>query len=225
VTQLFTFGKTPIYFGNKYEAEAHYDWGLMVCLLGHSFAPSGAPVKVGKATLDRYPSLTPLADFQPSPFMTVDWPDGGVPPFQRKWWEGLRKALEEVKGDVVIFCQGGHGRTGTAASILAGMEGLTKKGCPVRWVRKHYCTKAVETTAQINYISEILGIKVKEQGSYVTAKAAQASTSTPAKGAEGSSTQGSLNVAGQEWVRDPHTGLMMRKGELDQDWNGSHWEV
>ena len=61
--------------------------------------------------------------------------------------------LENKK--VGLFCLGGHGRTGYVAAGILGQEGYAD---PIKYLREHYCSKAVETNAQIKAISEYLGI-------------------------------------------------------------------
>ena len=54
---------------------------------------------------------------------------------------------------VGIFCQGGHGRTGYVASVILGKLGVED---PIRFLRKHYCKKAVESNIQIEHIAKVL---------------------------------------------------------------------
>ena len=71
--------------------------------------------------------------------------------------------LEEVVGKILnrltrekkvgVFCMGGHGRTGYLVSIVLG-----KCGCedPIQYLRKHYCTQAVESNGQVRHIADVL---------------------------------------------------------------------
>jgi hypothetical protein len=94
--------------------------------------------------------------------LEISWPDFGVPRRTGTWWELLADTLLAYEGVVGICCTGGHGRTGTALSILVVLMGaLGKKECPVKWVRKHYCGRAVENQAQADYIEEMSGRKIK----------------------------------------------------------------
>lgn len=94
--------------------------------------------------------------YEPTPEMIVDWPDFGIPTMDRRWWLRLNAALAKIDGDVILHCQGGHGRTGTAASILAAMNGWAGTDrCPVEWLRSVYCDKAVECKEQIDYIADM----------------------------------------------------------------------
>lgn len=97
----------------------------------------------------------------------IDWHDYGVPALSRGFWESIVVALKRIcrekggKLDVLCCCIGGHGRTGTALSILASLFGVVPDGiCPVTYVRDHYCKKAVESDSQISYVQKITGVKV-----------------------------------------------------------------
>ena len=63
---------------------------------------------------------------------------------------------------VLIFCTGGHGRTGTlAASLIAKFEPNIDD--PIVAVRERYCEHAVESAAQREAIYEILGRELPEK--------------------------------------------------------------
>lgn len=101
---------------------------------------------------------------KPTPQISVDWPDYGTPNLRRSWWVRLSAALSNIDGDVIFHCVGGHGRTGTAAAILACLNGwVTREQCPVTWLRERYCQNVVESEEQIFYIEEITGWKVHAQ--------------------------------------------------------------
>ena len=57
------------------------------------------------------------------------------------------------KKRVGIFCFGGHGRTGYVTAVILGKLGIDD---PIRFLRKHYCEKAIESNAQIEHIAEVL---------------------------------------------------------------------
>jgi hypothetical protein len=59
---------------------------------------------------------------------------------------------------VHIFCDGGHGRTGTVlASLIALMESSAKTPDPIAAVRARYCDQAVETLDQARAIYRLRG--------------------------------------------------------------------
>lgn len=76
-------------------------------------------------------------------------------------WETWIKSLEIVRSTVeggqrvLVFCAGGHGRTGLfLASLLALMEPGVND--PVREIRRRYCEKAVETMDQYHQVMKLL---------------------------------------------------------------------
>lgn len=100
----------------------------------------------------------------------IGWRDFGVPDLSRAFWESMVVALKRIcqeRGgylDVFVCCMGGHGRTGTALSILAALFGVVPDDmCPVQYVRDHYCNNAVETDSQLKYVESMTGMKVKAE--------------------------------------------------------------
>ena len=95
----------------------------------------------------------------------VPWDDGGAPWNLRQiFWIELVKWLKEQKREVIVCCMGGHGRTGTALTILACLlnpEIPRFYGCPVSWIRHRYCDSAVETYEQMQYIEVICNVITK----------------------------------------------------------------
>jgi len=96
------------------------------------------------------------------PTIELEWTDYKAAPYGRDFWKTLVEVLREEKKDVIVACMGGHGRTGTCLSILGVlMKAIPKGKDPVEWIRNKYCKKAVESEAQIRYIEDITGVKVK----------------------------------------------------------------
>ncbi len=62
------------------------------------------------------------------------------------------KRLLDKKKKVLIFCDGGHGRTGY---ILSGLAALYRVNNPVGYIRKKYCELAVETHAQEQHVQRL----------------------------------------------------------------------
>ena len=85
--------------------------------------------------------------------LLLAWDDFSVPTLQASFWRLLARRIVEVRLPVLVFCQGGHGRTGTALAILLGLWGVKQ---PMQYVRDHYCTEAGESVAQIRYLDSIL---------------------------------------------------------------------
>jgi len=94
--------------------------------------------------------------------LQINWPDYGVPNLPKAFWQELVAWLEFSRKDVIVCCDGGTGRTGTALSIMAGIGRLTKTD-PVKFVRKIYRHNAVEANCQLRYVEKMTGIKVKCQ--------------------------------------------------------------
>lgn len=98
--------------------------------------------------------------------------DYGIPAnLDREFWDALRDDIYALMKDgekVVVFCQGGHGRTGMAAAILCYLLNPKAIGNdPIQWVRDRYCQKAVETVAQVKYVHEILGLDEPDVTKYI----------------------------------------------------------
>jgi len=114
---------------------------------------------------------------KPRPRIFIPWDDYSIPNLTQKEWRDLVKEVRSLKLDVVVYCLGGHGRTGTALAILASLMGAPVKGNPVEFVRTKYCKNAIETEEQIEYIGYITGLnlsaevkkqKKKDSASYVS---------------------------------------------------------
>ena len=83
------------------------------------------------------------------PHRRVRWPDFWVPLDGDDAVDALREAHRRALGGerVEVACRGGVGRTGTALAALAVLDGLSP-GEAVRWVRREYHPRAVETPWQ-----------------------------------------------------------------------------
>lgn len=93
----------------------------------------------------------------PWPHGLYDWPDFGVPD-PTPTVAALQSVLDRARSgqQVEIGCLGGHGRTGTALACLAILAG-EKPGDAVAWVRANYCSDAVETNAQEEWVTALGG--------------------------------------------------------------------
>jgi Protein-tyrosine phosphatase len=81
------------------------------------------------------------------------WPDFGVPATRAPLRNLLGGVLDRSRSgkQVQVGCLGGHGRTGTALACLAVMSGLPAPEA-VSWVRQNYCSDAVETPEQEEFV-------------------------------------------------------------------------
>lgn len=83
-----------------------------------------------------------------------------VPRF-KKMIDWLCSQLQDGKR-VHVGCIGGHGRTGTVLSAIV-VQLMGEKDA-IQWVRKQYCDRAVETSAQIQFLVKHYGVS-KVEGS------------------------------------------------------------
>ena len=100
-----------------------------------------------------------VKDWGSADYLNIPIIDGSAPAYPRKFWEQLFDMIKLLDKNVLIVCQGGHGRTGTVLSILLGL--FCDVTDPVQKCREIYCEDAVETNAQLDYVEEITGLKTK----------------------------------------------------------------
>lgn len=129
-------------------------------------------------------------------------------PFWRGLWADLReqaKVKRETNHDrlhVLVLCMGGHGRTGTVLSALLKASQLrVPEGDIVGYVRSRYCSKAVESSDQVEYLRS-LGIYVpvapsKSTTTYNTTTPTHPTTTynPTQKGGDGPKVQSALTLA------------------------------
>lgn len=84
----------------------------------------------------------------------IDWPDMGAPHLAASFWKDLYDYLIKTKGKMLIFCVGGHGRTGTALACML-VAARWKHRDAKNWIWKNYCQKAIETKSQEKYITAV----------------------------------------------------------------------
>ena len=104
---------------------------------------------------------------------------------------------ELAKGcKVHIGCIGGHGRTGLVFAALVNQINGEKDA--IKWVRENYCTKAVESSSQIEFLKKHFGI-------------------TPAKASKGVGLSSYSTGKYQTPVNDSRIGKRP-SGYYDSDW-------
>ncbi|MET7650859.1 MULTISPECIES: protein phosphatase [unclassified Streptomyces] len=80
------------------------------------------------------------------------WPDFRLPSDRAQAHAALTEAWRRAADErVEIACAGGRGRTGTALACLAVLDGVPPEEA-VRFVRRHYDRRAVETPWQRGYV-------------------------------------------------------------------------
>ncbi|WNV76672.1 protein-tyrosine phosphatase family protein [Geodermatophilus sp. DSM 44513] len=109
--------------------------------LGTPGSPADRAVVLGRGPLPPWPARR------------VRWPDFWVPPDRDDVLAALTEALEQARaGDQVeVACRGGVGRTGTALAALAVLDGVPAADA-LRWVRREYAPRAVETPWQRRWL-------------------------------------------------------------------------
>lgn len=87
----------------------------------------------------------------------IAWRDYSVPKsLTLEDWKAIVKEIRERK-EALVFCMGGHGRTGTLGAILAIFFQICKPEEGIAYVRKNYCKSAVESMEQVKYIESLFG--------------------------------------------------------------------
>ena len=84
----------------------------------------------------------------------IDWPDFRTPRDDEAAAAAIHHAyrLARVGQRVEVACEGGTGRTGTVIACLAVLAGHPADDA-VRWTRRHYRPRAVETPGQRRWIA------------------------------------------------------------------------
>lgn len=140
-------------------------WDLVISLAQNLTDPPITFQQGAEKLIDPSALLLPQA-----PTIDIAWTDGGAPwQLDQDFWIALIKELARLKGNVLIHCFGGHGRTGTALAALvglmadAGFKMPTEIPCVVSWVREHYNPYAVETLIQLRYLNNLLDLPVRDE--------------------------------------------------------------
>jgi len=98
----------------------------------------GVCVRAERIPQDKVDVVLPIQDFQ-------------VPADGAAVAVAIKGALEAALTgkDVYVGCMGGYGRTGLFLALIAKAAGVSR---PIAFVRRNYCSHAVETRDQANYI-------------------------------------------------------------------------
>lgn len=144
-TLLIEGDDIKIYAGKRCDViDELNDFNLAVNLTGDSVKMNH---KFGEFTqLEKYSSQYRFKE------IVLDWPDYGVIYFPLDFWLELAQVIKKVGGKVVFFCIGGHGRTGTAIAAMMITYLEWDAWAAIDWIRKNYCSEAVESKEQENYL-------------------------------------------------------------------------
>lgn len=142
-----------IYVGKRIDCERKVnDFDIVINLSGSSVKYRGHIIPIKELSKFRNPFKQSFVE------LLLDWPDMGIPyGLGLEFWKALVEYIESKNSKVLIFCIGGHGRTGTAvASLLITMLNYSAKES-IDWVKQNYCNKAIETKKQVEYIYSLTG--------------------------------------------------------------------
>ena len=143
------YGASRIRLNAKTLAAVNAD--LLINLTGLSLYDSHEqPIKSAPAAWNELRNY-----FQPNRVeeIVIDWPDMGVIDADRFFWTQIFRLIKDNgKRNVVVFCIGGHGRTGTfLGSMMTVMNGM-HGGQAIRAIRDGYCKQAIESRKQEDYV-------------------------------------------------------------------------
>lgn len=156
---VMRIGKSTIVAGRFADMKDRHDWSLRIRLSDSEYMRIDTMVTANEEAWAILPQG--LLELKQPPTLDIEWQDYQAPDLSREWWMQLVSAIRKLpKGQVGIYCYGGHGRTGTALAILASLSGVTKQKDPIAFVRKKYCSEAVESWSQLAYIRRITGVKI-----------------------------------------------------------------
>lgn len=231
--KVFTLGKTNVYAGSMQEMHGDFDWKFMLRVMdgGREYPTL---VNLNPEAKKLFPKA--IVDQANPAIMDIEWGDFDAPILTREWWMLLNDTIRGWKtaGNMAVHCVGGHGRTGTVLSILAGLNNLHKAENyidPVAFVRAKYCTSVVESSAQIEYIESILQYPIMSKGSFAMGFGAQKTfdqkypeyanivgTTVPAIGKP--SNGSNLVYAGETVYREREDGFLEEVGPDDGSYYG-----
>jgi hypothetical protein len=135
------------------EGESFNADDLVLCLLGSTRK------RVLIYADDEWSALEPFARDDVSAahhYLSIDWRDWSAPPVPPKFWQAFHDTVRS-KGikRVIVHCEGGHGRTGTALAALL----MTLKKCSATdaadFIHTDYCKEAIESESQVEYLTNL----------------------------------------------------------------------
>lgn len=148
-------------FAANYEGPKHLEHRGQPVKVGDHEIHAGSLIDLKKEDFQKVDTLISLISlertFKPpngvkAEILRLDWKDlGSPPPDLEAVLRGEVVPRLEKNKKVLVFCIGGHGRTGTfLASLLSILE--PRIDDPIAAIRERYCDDAVETKAQAESI-------------------------------------------------------------------------
>lgn len=210
---VMTIGNAKVFAGGFRDFEFRQDFDLIIRLGGqhdidlYARNAPGLTVRLNEAAKKLVGDAL-VRGRQPA-YIDIFWPDFGTPSMDRTWWAALLGTIKTLppESKVGVHCHGGHGRTGTAMTILAVLaDVVSEHQDPVVWLRKKYCTEVVESASQIDYIEKITGKKIIAKPAWIGSRyGSYADYNYGATGkANVSTTHGTVNAKYYDsgWVND-----------------------
>lgn len=164
-TAIYTEQDGGTLFIGGWTHAASFDWNTHVIdLTGSEHKFWNIPVPFD----DSSKAFMPFVGQSYAGWLSLPFPDFGVPSkiSTLQQWKGIaetiRNLLREGK-DVLVACQGGHGRSGLFVAIVGYLLNIDNDrtwASPVEKVRKLHCSLAVETYGQEKFVYDILGLKI-----------------------------------------------------------------
>lgn len=188
-TELISFPKSGggLYFGGLSHSVVTSGYAIVDLTGTHTPSMTGNVRAMNDlAETDFAESLSKAKPNAAHAWLRLPIKDYGVPDnLNREFWDALRDdlyVLMKAGEKVVVFCQGGHGRTGMVAAILCHLLNPKAVGPdPINWVRERYCKKAVETESQVRYVHKILGLPEPDVTQYIKPVVVYSSSPTTTK--------------------------------------------
>lgn len=157
-TLIFKAGSLEVYGASRMNIDENSVRGfdLVVNLLGRRrFLEGGNLIRGSQkwAFLKKFTSRAAVEE------LVLDWKDQAVFPVGRDFWVALYEALiKDGYKKVVFFCEGGHGRTGTAVGCLMTVALNIHGGRAIKEIRENYCRQAIESKKQEDYVRSMTKI-------------------------------------------------------------------
>lgn len=152
--EIINEGTWGVWAGRRWDCEDHFD--EFDVILNCTGTKMGKRHEIPIKKLRKWESAANKYDI-----INLDWPDQGVVDLPREFWRDLLAYLKSEKKKLLIFCVGGHGRTGTGVASMLILHRKYGAQESIDWVQndENYCSEAIESQTQIKYIYIIAGEK------------------------------------------------------------------
>jgi protein-tyrosine phosphatase len=162
---IMGMGKGILYAGGFSRGAQHKENMLLIDLTGSEYK------KNVYTTSNEFNSIQMIKN-DGRDYINLPIKDYDIPCMDFSFWYSFASDIKNylLSGkDILIACDGGHGRTGTVLSILWGI--LNNDLHPIESLKKVYCSEIVETIEQEEYIKCMINkevyIPVQRYNSYI----------------------------------------------------------